>query len=65
MWVFNNTNHDIVIPAGGYVELRIVSEGEGRVGYRYRAALVNGAGAGPDRGREDRHVPEERLEDWV
>jgi hypothetical protein len=65
IWVFNNTGNDIVIPAGGYIELRIVSEGEGRVGYRYRAALVNGAEAEPAGRREERAGPEERLEDWV
>jgi hypothetical protein len=65
IWVFNNTGQDVVIPAGGYVELRIVSEGEGRVGYRYRAALVNGAGAPEGGGRGERPGPEERLEEWV
>jgi hypothetical protein len=65
IWLFNNTGTDIIIPAGGYVELRIVSEGEGRIGYRYRAALLNngrGRGSAP---QEDRPEPEERLEDWV
>jgi hypothetical protein len=65
IWVFNNTGQDVVIPAGGYIELRIVSEGEGRVGYRYRAALVNGAEAGPADKGEERPMPEERLQDWV
>jgi len=65
IWLFNNTRQDIVIPAGGYIELRIVSEGEGRVGYRYRAVLMTGNGGREVGSREERPAPEERLEDWV
>jgi len=65
IWLFNNTGQDIVIPAGGYIELRIVSEGEGRVGYRYRAALAINNSYREAGGREERSAPEERLEDWV
>jgi len=64
IWLFNNTDRDIIVPAGGYVELRIVSEGEGRVGYRYRAVLVDGRGQAGG-GAEEEPVPEERPEDWV
>jgi hypothetical protein len=65
IWVFNNTDREIVIPPGAYIELRIVSEGEGRVGYRYRAVLLNGGETAPGEVREERPGPEERLEDWV
>jgi hypothetical protein len=65
IWVFNNTFRDIVVPAGGYITVEIVFEGEGRMGYRYRAVLLSEAEAeGRGRGREE-GGPEERLEDWV
>jgi hypothetical protein len=65
IWLFNNTQEDIVIPAGAYVVLEIVHEGEGRVGYRYRAVLLNGAEEGREEAGEEAGGPEERLEDWV
>jgi hypothetical protein len=65
IWVFNNTSEDIVIPAGAYLELEIVHEGEGRVGYRYRAVLLDGAAERRGEEREEEREPEERLEDWV
>lgn len=60
VWIFNNTSDVITLRPGEHIVLKIVSEYEDRLGYVYRAVVVN-KGSGEDNGGDVDFKPQ----DWV
>jgi len=61
VWIWNNSDREIVIRPGEALTIRIVSEAETRFGHSIRGYIVEKPSpAGPDR-----NEVEERWEDWV
>lgn len=60
VWIFNNTDSEVVIRPGEGITLKIVREYEDRLGYVYRAVVVN-SGGGEDNGDD----VDFRPQDWV
>lgn len=58
VWIFNNTNDVITLRPGEHITLKIVREYEDRLGYVYRAVVV-------DRGSEDSGDVDFKPQDWV
>jgi len=60
LWIWNNTDREIIIRPGEALTIRIVSEAETRFGHSIRGYIVQEAGPGPVESG-----PEERWEDWI
>lgn len=60
VWIFNNTDSEVVIRPGEGITLKIVREYEDRLGYVYRAVVVDSK-SGEDNG-DDVHF---KPQDWV
>ena len=60
LWIWNNTDREIIIRPGEALTIRIVSEAETRFGHSIRGYILQEAGPGPVESG-----PEERWEDWI
>ena len=63
IWVFNNTEDPVVVMPGQYVVLKIVLEGDNRLGHFFRAVVLGDGKAGAQAKASE--APEERPQDWV
>lgn len=63
IWIYNNTEDEVVIRPGEYIVLEIASEYENHMGLNIRA-VVAGDGRTAAQAKEPK-APEERPQDWV
>lgn len=63
IWIYNNTDNEVVIRPGQYIVLEITSEYENHMGLNIRAAVVEDGETAAQ--AKDPKAPEERPQDWV